>query len=364
MLFGFFLLNAISPYGIETHAYVRTYIRTYVHWNRSKLHMYTVPFWAGFTYQFLPVCRSVLTLPWRRLSLSCSPSQGDVGWCTQREWTLDCGPSFSLLTSWSARKQPHPCLAHLGLSPVRPTLRRNPSTSAAHWQNRQWRRLDSASTSLSEWCKAVTIGMTNITGTSYHFIPANCSLRIPSPTHSPVYRSAMYILYIACALHCAYICVENKRFVLANVSVRVLWPSSGRRWLMGHEEGQRILTETSTRTNLFFIPWNQRTPPVLMTAPAKKPSLHLYIYVVLTSFLRRIQKSLDQLLRFLDNSVGRPLMATQVAGKTEEELCGWASTAHLLIRCIQQLLSIVSTAASLPLSTLVILTWSLFSIRT
>ena len=53
-------------------------------------------------------------------------------------------------------------------------------------------------------------------------------------------------------------------------------------------------------------------------------TLSVCTFVLLCVFyhLPRIQKSLDQLLRFLDNSVGRPLMATQVAGKTEEELCG------------------------------------------
>ena len=158
------------------NSFLFTYVRTYVHTLKqikaTYVHMYTVPFWVVFMYQFLPVYRSVLTLQWRRLSLSCSPSQGDVGWCTQREWTLDCGPSFSLPTSWSARKQPRPCPAPLGLSLVRFTLRRNPSTSAAHWQNRQWRRLDSASIFLSEWCKSCS----NWNDKYYrHFLPPHTS---------------------------------------------------------------------------------------------------------------------------------------------------------------------------------------------
>ena len=57
---------------------------------------------------------------------------------------------------------------------------------------------------------------------------------------------------------------------------------------------------------------------VLHTSVCSTLCIHLSCFIVFS----RIQKSLDQLLRFLDTSVGRPLMATQVAGKTEEELCG------------------------------------------
>jgi hypothetical protein len=42
----------------------------------------------------------------------------------------------------------------------------------------------------------------------------------------------------------------------------------------------------------------------------------------LSKYLPAVQKSLQQLLRMLDTNVGRPLLATQVSGKTEEELCG------------------------------------------